>query len=77
MSKKTTTGLIVAIVILVIGTVTYYFYNQASADAYTQTFCAGFTGNAWRNCNSNVASWRKFMAGQTEKHFANMIKYIK
>ena len=75
MNKKALIGVIIAVAILVIGTITYYFYNQASADAYTQTFCAGFQGTQWRNCNSNVATWRKFMATHTEKKFLKMVKY--
>ena len=76
MNKKVLTGVIIAVAILVIGGVTYYFYNLASADAYTQTFCAGLTGGNWRNCSQDMTDWKKYLQTHTNAQFNKQLKRL-
>ena len=68
MNKKVLTWLIVAAVIIIAGGLGYYKW-QASADAFSQQYCAGTTGAAWKNCTQNMATWKKFMASHSNSHF--------
>jgi len=73
MNKKFIIGAIIALVLILGGGVGYYYYNQASADAYTKDFCNGIQGQTWRNCVQNMASWKAYMQKVDNTRFKQMV----
>lgn len=76
MNKKFLIGSIIAVVLIVGGGVGYYFYNQTSADVFTQSYCSGLTGNSWKNCSQNMATWRKYITTHSNTQFARALNFI-
>ena len=76
MNKKFLIGAIIAVVLIVGGGIGYYFYSQASADAYAQSACAGITGNAYKNCTTNMIAFKKFMQRHSTSQFNKVLSYL-
>ncbi|MEI6040008.1 MAG: hypothetical protein WCP93_01510 [Candidatus Berkelbacteria bacterium] len=75
MNKKLLVGLIIAAIVIIGGGIGYYYW-QASADAFSQDYCAGVKGTQWKNCVQNMATWKKFMQGHSNTQFTRVINFM-
>ena len=77
MNKKLLIWIIIAIVLIIAAGLFYYFYYwQVSADTFTQSYCAGTTGAAWKNCVQDMTTWEKFMQTHTNAQFTKLLNHF-